>query len=272
MTLRYLAASAVAICLCALAACGSPAPGSSPRPSAAASATPGAASATPAAASTTPGALLPVLYNLGGGGGSDWNLAEREPVIFYLAADGSAALGDQAHHLKWTKWNNVSAAATGEYYYRTGPCCKYRSDAVTISANQVVRQSANKSWYDRLTIRFGTSKSITMQFERIDGYGFWKTVAGSGISSPSQPATTATPTATTPSGAPDYNIPAQLDAAVLASVEQSSHQSVTRVNCVVWPTNMHMFTCTIYFATAGSDVAGVAVTPNGNSYTILSSG
>jgi hypothetical protein len=271
MTLRYLAASAATICLCALAACSS-APGAAPRPSVAASTTPGTASATPASASTTPGAPLPVLYDLGGGSGSDWNLAEREPVTFYLAADGSAALGDEAHPLKWTKWNNVSAAATGEYYYRTGPCCKYRSDAVTIAANDVVRQSANKSWYDRMTIRFSTSKSITMQFERIDGSGFWKTVAGSGISPPSQPASTARPTATTPSGAPDYNIPSQLDAAVMTSVEQSSHQSVARVNCVVWATNSHMFTCTIYFASAGSDVAGVAVTPNGSSYTILSSG
>jgi hypothetical protein len=258
MTLRYLAVSAATICLCALAACGSPAAGAAPRPS--------------VAASTTPGAPLPVLYNLGGSDAADWNLAQREPVIFYLAADGSAALGDNAHHLNWTKWNNVSAAATGEYYYRTGPCCNYRSEPVTIAADDVVRQSADKSWYDRMTIRFSKSKSITMQFERIDGSGFWKTVAGSGISSPSQPATTATPTATTPSRAPDYNIPAQLDAAVLASVERSSHQSVARVICVVWPTNIHMFTCTIYFASAGSDVAGVAVTPNGSSYTILSSG
>lgn len=172
MTLRYLAAFAAAICLGALAACGSRAPGAAPRPSA-------VTNATPAAASSTPGTPLPVLYNLGGGSGSDWNLAERRPVIFYLAADGSAALGDEVHRLKWTKWNNVSAAATGEYYYRTGACCKYRSDAVTIAANDVVRQSANKSWYDRMTIRFSKTKSITMQFERIDGSGFWKTVAGS---------------------------------------------------------------------------------------------
>ena len=99
-----------------------------------------------------------------------------------------------------------------------------------------------------------------------------KKVTVSGISPPSQPTATVAPTPTTPSGASDYNIPSQLDAAVLASVEQSSHQSVARVNCVVWPTNIHMFTCTIYFASAGSDVAGVAVTPNGSSYTIESSG
>jgi hypothetical protein len=123
-------------------------------------------------------ASLPVLYNLGGGAGGDWNLPQLKPVIFYLTADGSAALGDKAHHLKWTRWNKASAAATGRYYYRTGPCCKYRSDAVTITANHVVRQSASKSWYDRMTIRFSKTKSVTLQFERIDGFGFWKTVAG----------------------------------------------------------------------------------------------
>jgi hypothetical protein len=36
---------------------------------------------------------LPVLCNLGGGSGSDWNLPQRRPVIFYLVADDSAVLG-----------------------------------------------------------------------------------------------------------------------------------------------------------------------------------
>jgi hypothetical protein len=119
---------------------------------------------------------LPVLYNLGRN--ANWNLAQRRPVIFYLAADGSAFLGDKAHHLKWTKWNATSATGTGFYYYRTGPCCKYHSDAVTITANHVVRQNAHTSWYDRMTIRFSKTRFVTIQFERIDGFGFWKTVAG----------------------------------------------------------------------------------------------
>lgn len=121
---------------------------------------------------------LPVLYNLGGGSGSVWNLAQRRPVIFYLAADGSAALGDTAHHLKWTKWTMTSAAATGAYYYRTGPCCMYSSDPVTITANHVVGQNANRSWYDRMTIRFSKTRAVTIQYERVNGIGFWKTVAG----------------------------------------------------------------------------------------------
>jgi hypothetical protein len=120
----------------------------------------------------------PVLYNLGGGTGAVWNLAQRRPAIFYLAADGSAALGDKAHHLKWTKWNTVSGAATGKYYYRTGPCCKYHSEAVAITVSHVVEQRRNKKWYDRMTIRFSNSKYVTLRYERIDGFGFWKTVAG----------------------------------------------------------------------------------------------
>jgi hypothetical protein len=121
---------------------------------------------------------LPVLYNLGGGSGADWNLPQRRPKIFYLAADGSAALGDTAHHLKWTKWTRTSAAAHGRYYYRTGPCCKYHSDPVRITANHVVRENARRSWYDRMTIRFSKRKFVTIQFERIDGGGFWKVIHG----------------------------------------------------------------------------------------------
>jgi hypothetical protein len=129
--------------------------------------------ASPAAAKA-----MPVLYNFGGGRGADWNRPERRPVIFYLAADGSAALGDKAHHLKWTTWGKISAAATGRYYYRTGPCCKYRSDRVTIAANHVIRESAKKSWYDRMTIRFRKRKPVTIRFERINGIGFWKIIHG----------------------------------------------------------------------------------------------
>jgi hypothetical protein len=126
-------------------------------------------------ARTTP---LPVLYNLGGGSVAEWNLAQRRPVIFYLAADGSAVLGDKPHHLKWTKWTMTTATATGDYYYRTGPCCQYQSDPVTITANHVIRQNANRSWYDRMTIRFSKTKSVTIQYGRINGLGYWKTVAG----------------------------------------------------------------------------------------------
>ena len=121
---------------------------------------------------------LPVVYNFGGGSGANWNLPQRKPKIFYLAADGSATLGDTAHHLKWTKWTRTSAAAHGRYYYRTGPCCKYHSDPVRITANHVVRENARRSWYDRMTIRFSKRKFVTIRFERIDGVGFWETIHG----------------------------------------------------------------------------------------------
>jgi hypothetical protein len=123
-------------------------------------------------------ASLPVIYNLGGSDAANWNLPQRRPVIFFLAADGSAALGDKPHHLKWSKWTRTSAAATGKYFFRDGPCCKFHSKPVKITANHVVRQNAHKSWYDRMTIRFSKTRSVTLQFERVDGNGFWKTVAG----------------------------------------------------------------------------------------------
>jgi hypothetical protein len=276
MTLRYLAASAAAIGLCALVACGSPSPAVAPRPSVAASTTPGtasitpsAASATPAAASATPGAPLPVLYNFGGGSGSDWNLAQREPVIFYLAADGSAALGDNAHHLKWTTWNNVSAAATGDYYYRTGPCCNYRSEAVTITASDVVRQSENKSWYDRMTIRFSTSKSLSIQFERIDGIGGWNTVAVPGPPT-TPPPTTSAPSATASSGAPGYNNLSQLDQAITDWVVQTKGASL-QSEAICAETSTYNYKCTVFYRPSGAQhVAIVSVTPNGSSFTVVS--
>jgi hypothetical protein len=136
-----------------------------------------AGTAVPAsAAKAAQAAPLPVLYNLANGG--NWNLAQRKPTVFFLAADGSAALGTLKHHLKWTTWGASSAAGTGIYYYRTGACCSYRSDAVTITASHVVRQNARTSWYDRLTIRFSKTRSVSIQFERIDGFGFWKTISG----------------------------------------------------------------------------------------------
>jgi hypothetical protein len=129
-------------------------------------------------ASPARAAPLPVLYNLGGGEGSVWNLAQRRPKIFFLAADGSAALGNKPHHLKWTKWTRKSATATGKYFFRNGPCCTYHSRSVKITVNHAVRQNAHKSWFDRMTIRFSKTKAVTLQYKRINGDGFWDTVSG----------------------------------------------------------------------------------------------
>jgi hypothetical protein len=123
-------------------------------------------------------APLPVLYNLGGSDTASWNLPQRRPKIFFLAADGSAALGNKPHHLKWSRWTRKSATATGRYFFRNGPCCTYHSRSVRITANHVVRQNAHQSWYDRMTIRFSKTRSVVLQYKRAAGHGFWDTVSG----------------------------------------------------------------------------------------------
>jgi hypothetical protein len=75
--------------------------------------------ATAGASAAAPGPL-PVLYNLGGGTGSVWNLPQIKPRKFFIFADGSAALIGM-HWARWTRTRAVTSRAV--YYDRTGPCC-----------------------------------------------------------------------------------------------------------------------------------------------------
>ena len=78
----------------------------------------GMASASPAAALKP--APLPVLYNLGGGLGSVWNEPEARPAVFYIFADGSAAIIG----MHWARWNHSTAVTSrAADYSRSGPCC-----------------------------------------------------------------------------------------------------------------------------------------------------
>jgi hypothetical protein len=192
-----------------------------------------------------------------------------EPTGLGLSEDINSQLRD----LHWNIWNQTQASGWGDALSdNCNPDCAQGSITpirITITLSGVVNNHYTyMAWTNGGTINNHLSGSEVYLQLSLGG----KKVAASGISPPSQPPTTAAPTAITPSGAADYNIPSQLDAAVLASVEQSSHQAVSRVNCVVWPTNDHMFTCTIYFVSAGSDIAGVSVAPDGSSYAIESSG
>jgi hypothetical protein len=136
-----------------------------------------ASQARAAPSSAARAAPRPVLYNLGGGTTASWNLPQRRPKIFFLAADGSAALGNKPHHLKWSRWTRKSATATGRYFFRNGPCCTYHSRSVRITADHV-RRNAHRSWYDRMTIRFSKTRSVVLQYKRTGGNGFWDTVSG----------------------------------------------------------------------------------------------
>ena len=49
---------------------------------------------------------------------------------------------------------------------------------MTITANHVLRKNANLSWYDRMTLWLSKTKFVIIQYKRINGLGYWKTVAG----------------------------------------------------------------------------------------------
>lgn len=91
------------------------------------------AGASPATASKP--APLPVLYNLGGADAAVWNHPQVKPAIFYIFADGSAAVID----MRWARWNHSTAVTSkATDYSRTGPCCTksdqhYHKVTVTLS-------------------------------------------------------------------------------------------------------------------------------------------
>ena len=63
-------------------------------------------------------APLPVLYNLGGTPAGGWNLPQVKPKVFYIFADGSAALIG----MHWAHWNHSTAVTSrATEYVRTGP-------------------------------------------------------------------------------------------------------------------------------------------------------
>lgn len=219
-----------------------------------------------AAASPTLSGPLPVLI-IRPPFGSPYGVIE--PAGLGLSLDINSQLRD----LHWSSWNQSQASGWGDALSdNCNPDCAQGTITpirITIALSDVADgHYTYMAWTNSGTINNHLSGSeVYLQLSQGG-----KKVTVPSISPPSQPPTTAAPTATTPSGATDYNIPSQLDAAVLASVEQSSNQTVSRVNCVVWPTNSHMFTCTIYFVSAGSDIANVSVALDGSSYTIESCG
>ena len=116
------------------------------------------ASATPVAAPK-----LPVLYNLGGASFAAWNLPQVRPGVFYVFADGSAALvgakgtpRDKPIH--WKSWTQRSAFADGYFTWRVnaapGP---YYFSAATITLWDVKTRGgvrAGVRYYDKMTIDF----------------------------------------------------------------------------------------------------------------------
>jgi hypothetical protein len=123
------------------------------------------ASASPAiAAKPVP---LPVLYNLGGGPGSPWNNPQVKPKIFYIFADGSAAVTG----MRWAHWNHVKAVTSRAIdYYRTGPCCT-KSDQhyvkVTVTLSGVRPRGGPRSgpYFTRMVIIGHGFRTLTYTYK-----------------------------------------------------------------------------------------------------------
>ncbi len=140
--------------------------------------TAGTAGASPAAASKP--ALLPVLYNLGGGLGSVWNNPQVKPAVFYIFADGSGAVT----HMRWSRWNhNAAVTSTATDYERTGPCCTtsdqhYYKVTVTLSDVRYRGGPRPGPYFSKMVITGRGFRTLTYTYE-VFGHG--SAVAGAWI-------------------------------------------------------------------------------------------
>jgi len=132
----------------------------------------GAASASTATASRpTP---LPVLYNLGGGLGSVWDYPQVKPKIFYIFADGSAAVIG----MRWARWNRSTAVtSTATEYERTGPCCtksgqRYLKVTVTLSDVRYRGGPRPGPYFTKMVITGRGFRTLTYTYKVIRTGGF----------------------------------------------------------------------------------------------------
>ena len=124
---------------------------------------------------------LPVLYNLGGGTGSVWNLPQVRPRKFFIFADGSAALIG----MRWARWTRTRAVTRQAVYYdRTGPCCTgtdQHRHKVTVTLSRVRQRGGPRRgpYFVRMVITGHHFPTQTLTYKVFRGGG---TVIGSWLS------------------------------------------------------------------------------------------
>ena len=124
---------------------------------------------------------LPVLYNLGGGTGSVWNLPQVRPRKFFIFADGSAALIG----MRWARWTRTRAVTRqAVYYHRTGPCCTgtdQHRHKVTVTLSRVRQRGGPRRgpYFVRMVITGHHFPTQTLTYKVFRGGG---TVIGSWLS------------------------------------------------------------------------------------------
>jgi hypothetical protein len=190
-------------------------------------------------------------------------------VVMPTAIGVAADVNMQLRNLHWTNWTPVEAAGWGD---AVADNCNPDCAQGTIKLIRISIMLSDTVDGDYSFMTWGNGTTIN---NKLRGVGILLSSAGGRqvpVSDvPSQvPSPTTAPTAG--SGTHNYNDMAKLDPAVAASVAQSSGLTVTTASCVVWPTQAFNYTCTLRYATAGTEEAHVVVTPDGSSFSIVSGG
>lgn len=197
------------------------------------------------------------------------------PTVIGVAADVNL----QLRNLHWTSWTAVEATGWGD---AVADNCNPDCAQGTIKLIRISIVLSDTVDGDYSFMSWGNGTTIN---NKLHGVGILLSSEGgrqvpvsdvpSQASSPTLVPTadsSPTPVPTTKSGTHNYNDMAQLDPAVAASVARTSGLTVTSASCVVWPTLAYNYTCTLHYATAGTEEAHVVVPPDGSSFTIVSGG
>ena len=235
-------------------------------------------SSSPVAAAPVP---QPVLYNYDSASGG-WTSPQAKPAGWVLFIDGRAALTD----MHWARWTSSTAVTSSATWYERDGSGFTKSDQhnyqVTVTLSDVRDSGGPRPgpYFTRMVITGRGFHTLTYMYEvSREGslvVGSW----GGGPESPTPPATAASAAAPTPatpapsttatSGAPDYNNLAQLDQAITDWVVQSKHTGLdAEADCQKSAANQ--YTCDVFYRPSGAEhVAVVAVTPSGDSFTVVS--
>ncbi|MGH3154883.1 MAG: hypothetical protein ACRDOB_29710, partial [Streptosporangiaceae bacterium] len=223
------------------------------------------------APSATTAVPQPALYNYDAASGG-WTLPLVKPAGWLLFVDGRAALTD----MHWARWTGSTAVTSSATWYERDGSGFTKSDQhetqVTVTLSDVRSGGGPRPgpYFSRMVITGSGISTLTYTYEVLRTGSVVSGAWGGGPASPT-PAPTPTPSSTTAtSGTNNYNNLAQLDQAITDWVVQTKHASLqAEADCSESAANR--YTCDVFYRPSGAEhVALVAVTPSGDSFTVLS--
>jgi hypothetical protein len=231
-------------------------------------------SSAPAAAAPVP---QPVLYNYEAASGG-WTLPQVEPASWLFFVDGRAGLGG----MHWARWTGTAAVTSSATYYDRSGSGFTKSDQhyyqVTVTLSDVRSGGGPHPgpYFSQMVITGRGFPTLRYTYEVLRTgsvvTGGWSGGAASQTPAPTSAATPTTPapSITATAGTHNYNNLAQLDQAVTDWVVQSKHASLqSEADCKESAANQ--YTCDVFYRPSGTEhVAVVAVTPSGDSFTVVS--